>query len=132
MAAFNATVLSDLGYEFNSTQGFGDPSDSRFAAKEYDAAAFDDAARHEAVSSLATFDAYAPASSLLSAEAAYWATAGSNAVVTANAFVATAAFAPTSTAAPESSGLGFVAQTAAATSTALFARATGFAHPFQA
>ncbi|EME88401.1 uncharacterized protein MYCFIDRAFT_48579 [Pseudocercospora fijiensis CIRAD86] len=132
MAAFNATTLSDLGYEFNSTQGFGDPSDTRFAAKAYDASSFEDAALHSAVSSLAALNAYAPASALMSAESAYWATAGSNAVVTANAFVATATFAPTETAAPTSSGVGFVAPTVQATSTALFGRVTGLPQPFRA
>ncbi|KAK4634969.1 Bilirubin oxidase [Fulvia fulva] len=119
MAAFNTTTLEALGYDFNSTQGFGDPMDPRFIAKAYDESAFSDAAKHEAVSSLAALNAYAPVSSLMAAEKQYYATAGLN---------SDAASAPAQTAAPTSVGVGFVAN-AVPTSTALF---PSLAQPFRA
>ncbi|WPG97477.1 Hypothetical protein R9X50_00025300 [Acrodontium crateriforme] len=76
MVAFNVTALSALGYDFNTTQRFADPQDSAFAAQIYNADAFKPAAVSSAVVSLASLNAYAPASALVSAEAKYYATAG--------------------------------------------------------
>ena len=76
MAAFNVTMLEALGYEFNSTISFSDPTDPRFAPQAYDAAAFAPDAISSRVASLASLNPYGPASSLVAAEAAYYATAG--------------------------------------------------------
>ncbi|KAK4508628.1 hypothetical protein PRZ48_002367 [Zasmidium cellare] len=115
MAAFNTTILASLGYDFNSTQGFGDPLDSRFIAKDYDANAFSDSAKHAAVSSFASLNAYAPVTSLVAAENAYYQTAGYN----GDASTPAVATAPAT-----SSGVGFAPATAKPTSTALFSRET--------
>lgn len=62
MAAFNVTMLEELGYDVNQTD-LADPMDSRFAAQDYDAAAFEPDAIRKVVSSFASLNAYeAPAS----------------------------------------------------------------------
>lgn len=114
MAAFNTTKLAELGYDFNSTQSFEDPSDARFQPKAYDAADFSDSAKHEAVSSFAALNAYAPVTSLMAAEAAYFKTAGYG--------EGTAIAQPT--AAPSNAGEGFAPEGAQPTSTALFPEQT--------
>lgn len=78
MDAFNTTMLSALGYEFNSTQLYADPSDTRFSPQEYNAEAFSPAAISSAVVSLASLNPYASASALIAAEDSYYATAGYN------------------------------------------------------
>ncbi|CAK4030650.1 hypothetical protein AC579_6322 [Lecanosticta acicola] len=120
MAAFNTTRLAALGYTFDSTEQFSDPLDPRFAPKAYNAADYSDAAKHSAVSSLVALSAYAPASSLMAAEAAYYATAGYH----GDSMTAV------QTAAPSSSGYGFVPAGVKPTSTALIPRETG--SPFHA
>lgn len=114
MAAFNTTKLAELGYDFNSTQQFSDPMDTRFSPKDYNDADYTDSARHDAVSSFAALNAYAPASSLLAAENNYYATAGYH----GDSMTAV------QTAAPTNAGDGFVSN-ATPTSTALFPIETG-------
>lgn len=78
MAAFNTTLLRELGYDYNSTQGFSDPMDPRFTAQDYDEAAFTDEARREKVRMFGNLQAYAAVQELQDAEAAYYAAAGAN------------------------------------------------------
>ena len=80
--------------------------DAKFAAQDYNDAAFEPAALTSAVLSLANLGAYAPATSLMSAEASYYATAGYN----GDASTAAA----TTTVAASSSGYGFASTTATA------------------
>lgn len=78
MDAFNVTLLEELGYEFNDTYGFIDPTDSRFKARAYDSADFQPAAITSTLSALGNLNAYAQAASLAAAETAYYATAAGN------------------------------------------------------
>lgn len=114
MDAFNVTYLAEMGYEFNSTQGFSDPTDTRFAAQDYSDAAFSFDAKQSAALSLASMGAYAPATALMSAEAGYYATAGYN----GDASTAST----TTTAVPSSSGYGFASTTATASTSASLAQ----------
>ncbi len=76
MDVFNVTHLQELGYKVDATADLDDPTDSRFAAKDYSAGAYEPAAIKSVISSLGNLNAYAPASSLFAAEAAYYSTAG--------------------------------------------------------
>ena len=58
MAAFNVTLLKQLGYEFNQTVGFENPLDSRFKAQNYSDDAFAPDAVSSAVASLASLSKY--------------------------------------------------------------------------
>lgn len=125
---FNVTRLAALGY--NSTAGYGNPEASNFAAQSYNPSAYAPAAISSVIASYVNLNAYAPVTSLIAAESAYYATAGYN----GDLVQATT----TTTAAPISSGDG-VNSTAQPTSTALFgrdgyveARATLHAQPFVA
>jgi hypothetical protein len=73
MAAFNVTLLEELGYDFNSTHGYDDPEGNEFAAVAFNADAYDSEAKHSAVRSLGSLNAYQPASSLIAAQASYYA-----------------------------------------------------------
>jgi hypothetical protein len=73
MAAFNTTLLEELGYDFNSTQDFSDPMDPRFVAKEYTDSVSNDEARHESVKMFGSLNAYSQAGELQEAEEAYYA-----------------------------------------------------------
>ncbi|KAK4545565.1 hypothetical protein LTR36_002915 [Oleoguttula mirabilis] len=110
MDAFNTTILSAMGYDFSSTQQYSDPMDTRFAAQDYSDAAFAPDAISSAVASLASMNPYAPASSLMAAEASYYATAGYN----GDSSTATS----TTTVAASSSGFGFASTTATASTAA--------------
>lgn len=83
--AFNVTKLEALGYQFNSTQVFGDPVDAKFAAKPYNAADFSSDAETSAVVSLANLNAYAPYTQLVAAQSEYYKTAGAAATPAARA-----------------------------------------------
>lgn len=78
MAAFNVTMLSQLGYEFNSSAQYDNPTDTRFVAQDYSAADFEPPAISAAVSSLAKLNPYGMQSALEAAEDKFWATAGYN------------------------------------------------------
>lgn len=121
LAAFNTTRLRELGYDYNSTMGFSDPMDPRFTARDYDVTAFNDEARREKVRMFGNLNAYAPAQSLQSAQAEYYATAGYNGDVDP--------VRPAKTAAPESVGVGFL-NGVQPTRTAIFER--GYETPFRA
>jgi len=74
MGAFNVTLLTELGYEFNSTQGYGNPEgDSEFSPNDFSANAYDLDVKHSVVRSLGSLNAYQPASSLKAAQASYYA-----------------------------------------------------------
>lgn len=118
MAAFNTTRLRELGYEYESTQGFGDPMDARFTAQDYSTAAFTDAARRSAVRSFAALEAYAPVAALQAAQAAYFASGGYQGGGEATRVVDDGS--TLRTAAPVSAGVGFASKGAKPTSTALF------------
>ena len=75
MDVFNATRLQELGYKDTSIFSLGDPTDPRFAARDYSAAAYEPAAIKSMIHSLGSMNAYAQASSLFAAEAAYYSTA---------------------------------------------------------
>ncbi len=70
MAAFNVTLLTELGYTESS---FNDPLDARFKAKPYKAAAFKLANKKKAVNKLAALNPYASASKLIAAADAHYA-----------------------------------------------------------
>jgi FtsP/CotA-like multicopper oxidase with cupredoxin domain len=72
MAAFNTTLLAELGYEFNSSQDFSDPMDPRFVAKQYEASMSSDDARHGVVRMLGALKAYSQVEDLQHAEAAHY------------------------------------------------------------
>ncbi|KAK5132087.1 hypothetical protein LTR08_000337 [Meristemomyces frigidus] len=110
MAAFNTTLLSEMGYDFGATQQFSDPEDPKFAAQDYSDEAFALPALTSAALSLANLNPYAPATSLMSAEASYYATAGYN----GDSSIATT----TTTVAASSSGYGFASTTATASTKA--------------
>jgi len=73
MAAFNVTLLTELGYEFNSTHGYDDPEGNEFSAVDFSTNAYDNDAKHSAVRSLGSLNAYQPASALIAAQASYYA-----------------------------------------------------------
>jgi bilirubin oxidase len=73
MAAFNVTLLEELGYDFNSTLGYDDPDGNDFAPVAFNADAYEDAAKRSAVRSLGSLNAYQPASALIAAQSSYYA-----------------------------------------------------------
>jgi hypothetical protein len=73
MGAFNVTLLTELGYDFNSTHGYDDPEGNEFSAVDFSANAYDEEAKHSAVRSLGSLNAYQPASALIAAQASYYA-----------------------------------------------------------
>ena len=75
MDVFNATILEELGYQFNSTYGYTDPKDPRYTARPISPAAFEPAAIQSKISSLGALGVYASASALFAAERSYYATA---------------------------------------------------------
>lgn len=100
MAAFNVTLLEDLGYEFESTHGFDDPTGNEYSANDFSADAFQDSAKHSVVRSLGSLNAYQPASSLMAAHESYYAEHTTRNPVTESVT-------QTRTAEPESAGEGF-------------------------
>lgn len=104
LAAFNVTAMSAFGYDFGATQQFANPYDPRFSAQIYNASAFTPEAVKKAVLALAALEAYSPAMALMSAEAAYYSTAGYN----GDAYTV----AQSTTVSPVSSGYGFASTTA--------------------
>ena len=58
MAAFNMTLLEELGHQRDTTLGLADPRDSRFAAQVYSADAYTPRAVRSALASLASLNAY--------------------------------------------------------------------------
>lgn len=75
MAAFNVTKLAALGYEFNSTQGYDNPTDPTYAAVSYNVADYRPLVIKQKLRAFAKLNAYAPAQSLIQAEANHYATA---------------------------------------------------------
>jgi hypothetical protein len=73
MGAFNVTLLTELGYDFSSTQIYGDPENNEFEPADFAAEAYDIDTKHSAVRSLGSLNAYQPASSLKAAQASYYA-----------------------------------------------------------
>lgn len=110
LGAFNVTFLESLGYDAEDAKQYGDPMNTRFAAQDYSDEAFTPNAISSAVVSLASLGAYAPASSLLEAESAHYATAGHNGDASSVPF--------TTTVVPSSSGVGFATSTATASTLA--------------
>ncbi|KAI7163252.1 Cupredoxin [Hortaea werneckii] len=108
--AFNVTKLSELGYDFSDVQQYGDPEDPRFSAQEYSDEAFTPDAERSAALSLASMGAYAPMTSIIAAEEAYYSTAGYNGDSSPGH--------TTKTVAPSSSGYGFATSTATASTAA--------------
>lgn len=78
MAAFNVTLLTELGYDFEDTQGFDDPQNKEYSAVDFTEEAYGEDARHSAVRSLGSLNAYQPASSLIAAHKSYYAENGDN------------------------------------------------------
>ncbi|KAL1582192.1 hypothetical protein WHR41_09184 [Cladosporium halotolerans] len=78
MAAFNVTRLEELGYNFESTQGFDDPEGKKYSAVDFSADAYDYDAKHSLVRSLGELNAYQPASSIKAAQASWYAENGDN------------------------------------------------------
>nr|OQO22870.1 hypothetical protein B0A51_08596 [Rachicladosporium sp. CCFEE 5018] len=105
MDVFNVTLLTEMGYDYNSTTSYADPEDTRFIATDYNEDAFSDESVASAVNALANLNAYAPVNSIIAAQEAHYATAGYNGE--------SATGAPSQTAAPESSGYGFATSTTA-------------------
>ncbi|KAI7521445.1 hypothetical protein KC331_g19757, partial [Hortaea werneckii] len=91
-------------------QQYGDPEDPRFSAQEYSDEAFTPDAERSAALSLASMGAYAPMTSIIAAEEAYYSTAGYNGDSSAGH--------TTKTVAPSSSGYGFATSTATASTAA--------------
>ena len=58
MAAFNVTLLGELGYNMSTTLGLANPRDPRFAAQDYTADAFTPEAVRRTLESLADLHAY--------------------------------------------------------------------------
>ncbi|KAM0716075.1 hypothetical protein Q7P37_008589 [Cladosporium fusiforme] len=105
MGAFNVTLLEELGYDFESTLGFDDPESDKYSASDFSEDAYQDEARHSAVRSLGSLNAYQPASSLKAAQASYYAANEGNA--------ATTAFTQTRSVTPSNAGEGFSSSTTA-------------------
>jgi len=103
MAAFNVTLLNELGYEFNSTTGYSDPLTPQFVSQDYSDDAYSESSIMSMMQAFGNLDAYAPASSVIAAQSSYYATAGYNGESMTDA--------PTSTAVPSSSGYGFSSST---------------------
>jgi bilirubin oxidase len=76
MAAFNVTLLEELGYDFESTQGYDNPDGTEFSAADFSADVYEDDAKHSAVRSLGSLNAYQPATSLIAAQSSYYAALG--------------------------------------------------------
>lgn len=76
MAAFNVTLLTELGYDFKSIQGYDDPEGNEFSAVDFSANAYENDAKHSVVRSLGSLNAYQPASSVIAAHASYYAANG--------------------------------------------------------
>ncbi|KAK3720182.1 hypothetical protein LTR37_004006 [Vermiconidia calcicola] len=74
MAAFNVTLLQELGYDVKDGVGFADPVDGRFKAQDYSDEAFAPDAIRSAFSAMATLNPYGAEASVVAAENAYWAT----------------------------------------------------------
>lgn len=72
MDAMNVTLLKELGYQFNSTWDFAEPTDPRWAAKDYDAGAYEQSAIASTVSKLGNLNAYKPANALATAATKYF------------------------------------------------------------
>lgn len=75
MAVMNITLLEALGYN-TSTTGYADPTDTRFAPQDYSDEAFTPEAESEAVLALANMNPYNDPFAVISAQEAYYATAG--------------------------------------------------------
>ena len=75
MAAMNITLLEALGYDVNTT-GYADPTDTYFSPQDYSDEAFSSDAESAAVVSLANMNPYGDVSAAISAQNAYYATAG--------------------------------------------------------
>lgn len=116
MAAFNVTLLNELGYEFNSTTGYSDPLAAKFVAQDYNDEAYTESAIISMINAFGNLNAYAPASSLQAAESSYYATAGYNGE--------SATGAPATTIAAVSSGYGFSASTTSEAMSGFSATAT--------
>ena len=65
MAAFNVTLLEDLGYDFNTTIGFADPMDERFRSQDYEESDFSEAEIKKVISSYADLKAYESPESII-------------------------------------------------------------------
>ena len=78
MAAYNITLIEDLGYDVDKLSEFADPMNPKFRPQDYSDKAYAPDAVSSAVAALASLNPYKPALSLISAEQAYYATAGSN------------------------------------------------------
>lgn len=76
MAAFNVTLLEELGYDFESTQGYDNPDGSEFSAVDFSSEAFEDNAKHSVVRSFGSLNAYQPVTSLIAAQSSYYAANG--------------------------------------------------------
>jgi bilirubin oxidase len=72
MAAFNVTLLEELGYDFESTQGYDNPDGTEFSAADFSDEAYGDDAKHSVVRSLGSLNAYQPATSLVAALGNYY------------------------------------------------------------
>jgi hypothetical protein len=101
MAAMNITLLTELGYDFASTQGYDNPDGTEFAAVAFSAEAYANDAKHSAVRSLGSLNAYQPASTLMAAQASYYAANGNK------QNPATIVVTQTASVAPSSAGEGF-------------------------
>lgn len=104
LGAFNVTRLEELGYDFKSTQGYDNPDGQEYHAVDFSANAYESDAKHSAVRSLGSLNAYQPASSLMAAQSSYYAENGEKIATTAKAT-------PTDSVAPSSAGVGFSSST---------------------
>lgn len=92
----NITLLTELGYDFKSIQGYDDPDGNEFAAADFSANAYENDAKHSAVRSLGSLNAYQPASSVIAAQASYYAANGNKKDPKTTAVTQTASVAPSS------------------------------------
>jgi len=99
MAAFNVTLLEEMGYEFNSTTGYGDPLTAKFVSQDYSDEAYTESAIVSMIQVFGNLNAYAPASSVIAAQDSHYATAGYNGESMTGA--------PQTTVVASSSGFGF-------------------------
>jgi bilirubin oxidase len=72
MAAFNVTLLEELGYDFESTQGYDNPDGTEYSAVDFSDDAYDIEAKHSVVRSFGSLNAYQPATSLVAALSNYY------------------------------------------------------------
>lgn len=72
MVSFNVTALAGLGYD--DIGSLGDPMDTRFAARPYDASAYTPEAIQNALQSFGNLNAYVKADEIQSAVSAYYST----------------------------------------------------------